>query len=56
LSWVARTRASFYVIPPHVLGPLAIRPQVFTGYRAGVAANTLIQMKEHAHMGANVHA
>src|SRR5512133_1234472 len=56
LGGVAGARASLNVVPPHILGPFAVCPDIFTGDRAGVAVDAFIQVKEHTHMSADVHS
>ena len=43
------------VVPPHVLGALAVGPQVLAGDRAGVAADALVEVEQHADLGLDVH-
>jgi len=44
---VARTGLGLHIIPPHVLGAFAVGPDVLAGDAARVAANALIEMKNH---------
>ena len=55
LGRIAGAGPGLDIVPPHVLGALAVGPQVLAGDRAGVAADAFVQVEEHAHMSANVH-
>ena len=55
LGRIAGAGLGFHVVPPHVLGTLAIGPDVLAGDRAGVAADALVQVEHHRDLRANVH-
>src|SRR5574338_934390 len=55
LCRVTRPRTGLNVVPPHIFGAFAVGPQVLARHRTGMAADALIQVKEHTHMSANVH-
>src|SRR3970282_2607726 len=53
---VAGARLGLDVVPPHVLGALAVGPDVLAGERARVAADALVEVEHHRHLRADVHA
>ena len=54
-GWIAGTRSGFDVVPPHVLGALAVGPQVLARDAARMAADALVEVEQHAHMGSDIH-
>ena len=50
-GWVAGAGPGLDVVPPHVLGALAVGPQVLAGDRTGVAPDALVEVEQHAHLG-----
>ena len=52
---VSRTRLGLHVVPVHVLGALAIRPDVLAREAAGVTADALIQVKDHRNLRSDIH-
>ncbi len=55
LGRIPRSRPRLDVVPPHILGALAVGPKVLARNRASMAPDALIQMKEHAHVRPYVH-
>jgi hypothetical protein len=47
LGGKANAGLGLHVVPPHVLGTLAVGPDVFAGDAAGVTANALIEVENH---------
>ena len=47
LAGITGAGLGLYIIPPLILGALAIRPYVLTGNRTSVTADTFVQMKDH---------
>jgi hypothetical protein len=45
---VTDARLGLHIVPPHVFGAFPIRPYVLAGNRAGVAADTLLEIEGHA--------
>ena len=43
------------VVEPHVLGAGAVGPRLLAGDRAGVAADALVEVHHHAHLGHDLH-
>ena len=52
---VACTGLGFHVIEPHVFGALMRGPDILAGYRAGMAADALVQIQHHADLCGNFH-
>ena len=55
LPGVAETRTGLHVVEPHVLGAGAVGPRLFAGDRAGVAADALVEVHHHRHLGHDSH-
>jgi hypothetical protein len=47
LPGVARARLRLHVVPPHVLGALAVGPDVLARDAASVTADALVEVKHH---------
>jgi hypothetical protein len=45
LGRVTGSRFGFHIVPPHVLGTLAVGPEVLAGDAASMAADTFIKVK-----------
>src|SRR5450759_892766 len=43
------------IVPPHVLGALAVRPDVLAGETARMATDALVQVEHHRHLRSHVH-
>src|SRR5699024_1158873 len=43
------------VVPPHVLGAGPVGPRLLAGHRTGVAADALVQVHHHGHLGHDAH-
>src|SRR5262249_51997627 len=52
---VSGTRLGLHVVPVHVLGALAVGPDVLARDRAGVAADALVQVKDHRNLRSEFH-
>src|SRR6185295_8738908 len=52
---VALTRAGLDVVEPDVLGTGAVGPGLLAGHRAGLAADALVEVHHHAHLGHDAH-
>ena len=52
---IAGARLGLDVVPPHVLGALAVGPDVLAGDAAGVAADALVEVEHHRDLRADVH-
>jgi hypothetical protein len=49
------SRAGLHVVEPHILGASPIGPRLLTGHRAGVAADALVEVHHHRHLGHHAH-
>ena len=52
---VALPGAGLDVVEPHVLDAAAVGPRLLAGDRAGVAADALVEVHDHAHLGHHAH-
>ena len=52
---IACARLCFDVIPPHVFCSAAGSPEVLASDAAGVTPDTLIEIKDHRDLGADIH-
>ncbi len=52
---VAEAGLRLDVVEPHVLGAAPVRPDVLAGDRAGVAADALVEVHHHRHLGTDAH-
>src|SRR5665647_2538431 len=55
LFGIADARFCFDVVPPHVLGTLAVSPDVLAGDAAGVTADALVKIEYHYQLSREVH-
>ena len=54
-GWVAESRLGFDVVEVHVLGAGSVGPGLLAGDRAGVTADALVEVHDHAHLGHDPH-
>src|SRR5690606_26726028 len=52
---VALSGTGLDVVEPHVLDAGAVGPRLFAGDRAGVAADALVEVHHHRHLGHDAH-
>ncbi|CDZ88744.1 conserved hypothetical protein [Rhodococcus ruber] len=53
---VSLAGAGLDVVEPHVLGAGSVGPGLLTGDRAGMAADALVEVHHHRHLGHHLHA
>src|SRR5699024_10639006 len=54
-AWVAEARSGLDVVEPDVLGTGRVGPRLLAGDRAGVAADALVEVHHHRHLGHDAH-
>ena len=52
---VAQAGPGLHVVEPHVLDAGPVGPRLLAGDRAGVAADALVEVHDHAHLGHDAH-
>src|SRR5699024_11469162 len=54
-SGVPLAGAGLHVVEPHVRGAVPVGPCLLAGHRAGVAADALVEVHHHRHLGHDSH-
>src|SRR6185295_8916826 len=55
LARVALAGVCLDVVEPDILGPRSVGPDLLAGHRAGVAADALVEVHDHRHLGHDAH-